>query len=137
SDSFAVLRPRLNKKEKAIALLRAFKYIGQPYDFNYDFNTDNELVCSELISRSFKPMKDHEGINFPMIEIAGKEILPPNRIACLFDNECGTKDQQLNMVLFYDGYDRSKNAIKSDMESFRKSWKRPKWIMLSPIKQWE
>ena len=44
-DSLAVLRPRLPRAERAQALCRAFHYAGRPYDYNFDFATDSELVC--------------------------------------------------------------------------------------------
>ncbi len=44
ADSVVILRPRLTKLEKAIAIKRAFHYSGRPYDFNFDFLTDSKLV---------------------------------------------------------------------------------------------
>lgn len=37
ADSVVILRPRLSKLEKAIAIKQAFHYSGRPYDFNFDF----------------------------------------------------------------------------------------------------
>ncbi len=54
-DSLAALRPRLPRREKAQAILRAFHYAGRPYDFNFDFGTDAELVCTELIYKAYEP----------------------------------------------------------------------------------
>ena len=50
-DSLVVLRPRLSKTERALALVRAFAYAGRPYDFDFDFSTDAKLVCTELVDR--------------------------------------------------------------------------------------
>ena len=47
--------PRLPKVEKAQALLRAFHFIGRPYDFNFDFLTDATLVCTELVYKAYEP----------------------------------------------------------------------------------
>ncbi len=48
-DSLVVLRPRLKPVDKAIAIYRAFGFLGRPYDYKFNFVTDDSLLCSELI----------------------------------------------------------------------------------------
>jgi hypothetical protein len=55
ADSIAVLRPLLDRRARAVALLRAFHYAGRPYDFDFDFLTDASLVCSELVYKAYEP----------------------------------------------------------------------------------
>jgi hypothetical protein len=127
ADSFVVLRPRLSKKEKAIAILRGFHYSGRPYDFNFDFLTDSELVCSELVYKAYEPATDFVGLTFGTENIMGRTMTTPNTIARQFDEECNKAGRQLDLVVFLDGYERSGKALEAGQEAFRATWNRPKW----------
>lgn len=129
ADSVVILRPRLSKLEKAIAIERAFHFSGRPYDFNFDFLTDAELVCTELVSKSYEPSQNYEGLTFPLQEIIGRKVTTANDIARMFDEEYGKPNQQLNFIAFYDGHEWQNKAIKSDVNTFRESWKRSKWFI--------
>lgn len=129
-DSLAVLRPRLPKREKAQALLRAFHYAGRPYDFNFDFATDSELVCTELIYKAYEPAADFRGLTFPLVEMLGRKVTPANEIAKQFDSHFGNSDQQFDLVIFLDGQERQRKAVEAPLTEFRKSWQRPKWHVL-------
>ena len=127
ADSVVVLRPRLSRAEKAMAIAQAFHYSGRPYDFNFDFLTDAELVCTELVSKAYEPRDGMTGLEFPMVKIVGRYATPANEIARQFDAQYGTDAQQFDFVLFLDGYERRGEAVDADVEAFRESWRRPKW----------
>lgn len=129
-DSIAVLRPRLPKSEKAQAIVRAFHFIGRPYDFNFDFATDAELVCTELVYKSYEPANGFTGLKFALTEMLGRNLLPANEIARQFDAQQGTPEQQLDLVIFLDGQERKRTAIEASITEFRSSWQRPKWHVL-------
>jgi hypothetical protein len=122
ADSVAVLRPRLPKAEIARALLRAFHYHGRPYDFDFDFATDDQLVCSELVVKSYT-----SGLDFPTVEILGRKATPPNAMVARFDETYGTPAQRFELVAFLDGHEQQGRALEADVEAFRSSWRRPKW----------
>jgi hypothetical protein len=126
-DSLAVLRPRLSKKEKARAIATAFHYSGRPYDFNFDFVTDSSLVCTELVSKSYEPSADFKGLVFPVVNTAGHKVIPANKLVWQYDKQQGTEEQQSDLVIFFDGYEKGGEAVESTEEAFRESWKRPKW----------
>jgi hypothetical protein len=129
-DSLAVLRPRLPKAEKARAIARAFHYAGRPYDFNFDFATDSELVCTELIFKAYEPAAGMTGLTFPLVEMLGRQLTPANEIAKQFAAQYGTPDQQTELILFLDGHERAGDAVEGSIGTFRESWKRPKWHVL-------
>ena len=129
ADSVVILRPRVSKLNKAIAIERAFHFSGRPYDFNFDFMTDAELVCTELVYKAYEPNKNYSGLTFPLQEILGRKVTTANDIARMFDDEYGTPNQQLDLIAFYDGHEWQNKAIKSDVDTFRKSWKRSKWYI--------
>jgi len=126
-DSLVVLRPRLSRREKALALFRAFHYAGRPYDFNFDFSTDAELVCTELVYKSYEPSSGCVGLKFPLVEMLGRKVTPANELARQFDVQFGTAEQQFDMVVFLDGREKQKTAVASPVDEFRQTWKRPKW----------
>ena len=129
ADSVVILRPRLSKLDKAIAIERAFHYSGRPYDFNFDFLTDAELVCTELVYKAYEAKQNYTGLTFPLQEVVGRKVTTANDIARMFDEEYGKSNQQLDFIAFYDGHERQKKAIRSDVNTFRESWKRPKWFI--------
>jgi hypothetical protein len=130
ADSVVVLRPLLPKTEKATALLRAFHYAGRPYDFNFNFATDAELVCTELVYKSYEPATDMHGLLLPMTEMLGRPVLPANEIARQFDSQYGGTNAQFECVTFLDGYEREGKAKEVGVDEFRQSWRRPKWHVL-------
>jgi hypothetical protein len=129
-DSLVVLRPRLPKTERALALLRAVRYAGRPYDFNFDFSTDSELVCTELVYKAYEPSAGCTGLKFPLVEMLGRKVTPANELAKQFDAQYETPEQQFDLVLFLDGRERDKKAIEASVVEFRQTWKRPKWHVL-------
>jgi hypothetical protein len=129
-DSLAVLRPKLSKVEKAQALARAFHYAGRPYDFNFDFATDSELVCTELVYKAYEPAEGFRGLTFPLVEMLGRKVSPANEFAKQFDAQSGTPEQQFDLVSFLDGQERQTQAVEASLAGFRESWKRPKWHVL-------
>jgi hypothetical protein len=129
-DSLAVLRPRLPKPEKARALLRAFHYTGRPYDFNFDFATDSELVCTELVYKAYEPAAGFRGLQFPLVEMLGRKVTPANELVKQFDARFATAEQQFDLVVFLDGQERRKAAVDASLDEFRKSWRRPKWHVM-------
>jgi hypothetical protein len=130
ADTMAVLRPKRSKKEKAAALFRAFHYSGRPYDFNFDFDTDASLVCTELVCKAYEPNEDSTGLTFPIDSMLGRKVVPANLIVQQFDETYGTEKQQLELVHFLDAKERDNRAIPSTVETFRQSWRRPKWHIL-------
>ncbi len=130
ADSLGVLRPRLSRLDKAKAILQAFHYSGRPYDFNFDFLTDSQLVCTELVYKAYEATETKAGISFPIERIMGRLATPANLIVKQFDQNHGSDKQQFDLVRFLDGQEKSMTALESDLESFRQSWKRPKWHIL-------
>lgn len=134
ADSLVILRPRLSAAARARAIYRAWLHQGKPYDYNFDFVTDNELVCSELVYKAYEPGDGLDGLQLPLVTVLGRTVSTPNDMARLFDQEQDTDQAQLEMIQFLDGDERSGTARKADLKAFRDSWKRPKWHILLPSK---
>jgi hypothetical protein len=131
ADSMVALRPRLASTEKAQAILRAFRYVGRPYDFDFDFQTDSALVCTELVYKAYEPAPGYRGLYLRLEEIVGRTAIPANAIARQLDDELRAGAPQFEMVLFLDGQEKLGKAVESGIDEFRRSWRRPKWHVIA------
>lgn len=93
-DDFAILRPvfkdDVNDELKKEALVMAFRQLGKKYDFNFDVNTTDKIVCSELAYVSFP------SIDWPTEKTLGRHNISPDNVAKLAWNNV-----PLELVLFY------------------------------------
>jgi len=128
ADSFAVLRVKTSKEEKFKALMNAFLYFGKPYDYNFDFLSDDALVCSELV---YKAYQENPDIHFSPGLVSGRMMMPPNDFAKKFDEELLKKSEKLELILFFDGNEKKGNATEKGADVFRETWKRPKWYIVN------
>lgn len=125
-DSLGILRPRISRSDKLAAVVEALAHLGKPYDYNFDFTSDNELVCSELIYKAFHASQD---VQLEPEVVNGRLLLSPNQMAIKFDSELGSDAAQLDFVLFLDGRDIDV-VEERDVTEFRGAWRRPKWHVL-------
>lgn len=126
-DYLGVVRPNLSRAELFESLLAAFSHYGKPYDLNFDFTTDNALVCSELIYKAFRRS---ETIALEPEIINGRLLLPPNRLVEQVIEQLGDEGAPFSFVLFLDALERSNRILEQDVDAFRHSWLRPKWDIL-------
>ena len=128
ADYVGVLRPRLSVLERARAIERAWGHLAKPYDFDFDFQTQATLVCSEVVWASYQaPTAEGKSLDLKPSEYMGRLTLPPTDIVKVFDEQFGKPEQQLDFVGFLDGREASKDATEASAEAFRASWLRPKW----------
>lgn len=127
ADGFAAFRPRLTTLEKAMAIHAAFQYTGQPYDFSFDFDTDDAMVCSELLYKAYQPSDQQQGIAFPIERVAGRKMLTPNDIAIWFEETRNSPVQAIDLVLFVDSNEKARLAFEANEDDFLGSYQRPKW----------
>jgi hypothetical protein len=120
ADYVGVMRPRLSDAERARAIVNAFRHEGRPYDFEFDFFTEDKLVCTELVYRSYQGM-----LHFDLVRIMGRDTLPALEIVKKFVRERGTPAQELDFVLFLDGDGATGRAREADEAAFCESVNRP------------
>jgi len=125
-DYLGVIRPNLSKAEKFKALLAAFSHYGKAYDLNFDFTTDNALVCSELVYKAYKAAGE---LPLEPEIINGRRLLPPNRLAEQAVAEMGD-NRAFFFVLFLDAVEKSDTVVERDEDTFKASWERPKWDVM-------
>lgn len=118
ADYVAVLRPKISIEEKEKALLFAFAQFGKPYDFDFDFLTDNSIVCSELYYKAYPMM------NYSLRMISGRYVLSSNHIVQDFDQNYERQKNLFDFVYFVDANEKIRESFFSDEAGFRNSWKR-------------
>jgi len=96
-DDIAVLRPIFDPDSKNAlskqALMLAFRQIGKEYDFNFDVNTTDKIVCSELAYVSFP------SFDWPTEKTLGRHSISPDHVA-----ELAWNNLPLRLVtLYHDG----------------------------------
>ena len=72
-----VLRPRLTNTEREQLLEETRSYLGDPYDFQFDFSDASRQVCTELIYRA---LQGRGGITFELTQRAGHPTLSADDI---------------------------------------------------------
>jgi hypothetical protein len=68
----------------------AFRQLGKKYDFNFDVDTTDKIVCSELAYISFPSM------DWPTEETLGRHSISPDNVAQLAWNSV-----PLELIMFY------------------------------------
>lgn len=115
ADSAAILRPSgLSESQIKLVIGRAFRHLGKPYDFEFDFATAGKLVCTELVSRAFAEIPE---LQIPLVNLMGRTTLPPSELAAKFAREWQQPASQLKLVLFLDGQGRD-HAIEASETDF-------------------
>ena len=121
SDDLVVLRPEpcgppkpgsqtcLTREKKSEYLLNAFRQIGKGYDFNLNFNTDSELVCSEVAYWTYVDF------DIKTDRAMGKHYLRPDEIARSADD---FSDPFFPVILYVNG-----NRVWEEGERLRKELK--------------
>jgi len=132
ADYVAALRPRLPLVDVAAALERALRYFGRPYDFDFDFATDDRVVCSELVIKAYEAPAGEKGLAPPWVSVAGRRAVTPTEFVRLFVTERGKPDAQLEFVHFLEGREGQKDAVVADADALAKTPERPKWDVAQP-----
>lgn len=76
-NRLAVLRPRLDTTERVQYLAQIFSYLGQDYDFRFDFADASRQVCTEIIYRA---LNGRSGIDFTLSRHTGHLTLSADDI---------------------------------------------------------
>lgn len=122
ADFVGVLRPNISKEEVLKGLIESYAHAGKPYDYNFDFDTNDALVCSELVYKSYQDV-----LQLETQLLNGRTLLPPVDLVQKYDRERETESPDLSFVYFLKGEEVQERAVVSDEETFYGSWKWPKF----------
>lgn len=93
-DDLLVLRS-LTLHDPGAMLIKALEQYGKPYDFNFDVETERELVCSELIYLVFTEE------SWPTERSLGRYTISPDHVA-----QKALEDRLEVVMLYHDGQRR-------------------------------
>lgn len=119
-DSTAVLRPKLSEEKIKQAIVRAFSHLGKPYDFEFDFFSNDKIVCTELVYRCYQ-----EEVDFPLVDVMGRQTLPAIEIVRKFANDRKAGTPQLDLIAFLDGDEKTGACRFLGEEEFVQTLERP------------
>ena len=75
-DDVAIVRQqKIDNKERGKVIIRTLRQVGKEYDFNYDVETTDKIVCSELVYQAYT------GIFWPTDKIMGRYTISPDNVA--------------------------------------------------------
>lgn len=123
ADYLAALRPNLRKIDIARSIHQAFFYYGREYDFRFSFDSEQSLVCTELVSKAFCRY-DGTGLKLPYSLNMGKYGVTADAIAETFAREHGKANAQMSFVAFLLGKPEQNKAEFATVEEFKLS---PTW----------
>lgn len=105
-DDMAILRERnleFDAAAKAAVILQALRQVGKAYDFNFDVETTDTIVCSELIYQVYT------AIDWPTQKALGRATISPDHIA-----QRALNGGPLQLVAFYrDGLRVDRDPLES------------------------
>ncbi|KAL7525961.1 hypothetical protein ACHAWF_001583, partial [Thalassiosira exigua] len=76
-NRFLVLRPRITDEERTDALISTFRFLGDKYDFGFNFGDASAVVCTEVQYHSFN---GKGGLSFELTKRAGNPTLSADDI---------------------------------------------------------
>ncbi len=91
-DDLAILRSRQPLTDELMreTIILALRQMGKAYDFNFDVETTDKIVCSELVYLAYDKIK------WPTESVVGRYTISPDNIAVKALNK-----GPFNLVLFY------------------------------------
>lgn len=101
-NRFAIFRPNITDDEKLNALNTVHSYLGNQYDFTFDFNDAESQVCTEVIYRGFNKIGN---IDFKLSKRAGKLNMSAEDV-CRYALDSGQMD--LVTLIVEDEYRKGK-----------------------------
>jgi hypothetical protein len=113
ADAVAVLRPNLSEEELREALARALSHRGKEYDFDFDFQTTDRLVCTELVFRAYDGILEIPEMRF----IMGKPRITASDYVRMWADGRESGTPQLELVRFLDFDEPNGVSIEADAET--------------------
>jgi hypothetical protein len=84
-DDLLIMRDNnLTDEERARMAIRAFEQVGKEYDFNFDVETDQRIVCSEIVYVVY------HGYDWPTDKALGRYTISPDHVAWEGEGGCFT-----------------------------------------------
>ena len=127
ADAVAVLRPTLSQEELSEAIGRALSHYGKEYDFDFDFETTDRLVCTELIFRAYDGLLEIPAMRL----IMGRPRIAASDYVRMWADGQESGVPQLELVRFLDFDEPNGVAVEADVETLVKTLQRSRFTFLN------
>ena len=127
ADAVAVLRPMLSDDELRDALGRALSHRGKEYDFDFDFETTDRLVCTELIFRAYDGILEIPEMRL----IMGKPRITASDYVRMWADGRESGSPQLELVRFLDFDEPNGVSVEADAETLIETLERSRFTFLN------
>ena len=125
-DYLAVSRTLFSENKIRKVIKKALWFYQIPYDFIFNFYWNNNLVCSELILKSYsKDFENDEWLTIKLDKLKWALIYSPNKFV---KKIC--KDKKLELIMFIDSIEKTWENFISNEKEFFKSDKRKHFIFM-------
>jgi len=108
------------------SLEKAIWYFWTPYDFIFNFYSNTNVICSELVLKSYsKDFKNDEWLSIKLEKFRLSLIYPPNNFVKKIK-----LDKKLKFVMFIDSIEKTWKNFISDEKEFYNSTKRSRFSLM-------
>ena len=126
NDYLWISRTTFNEKKTLQSLEKAIWFYWVPYDFIFNFYSETNVVCSELILKSYSKLeKDDEWLTVKLEKIKWSLTYPPNNFV-----EKIASDKNLKFIMFLDSIEKTWENFISNEKEFLKSEKRSRFSFM-------
>ena len=131
NDYLWVIRSTFSVDKRKRVVEKALKQIWKGYDYIFNFYSDDSLVCSELVLKSYsKEDNKDEGFNIELENIWMWVTFPPNNIMKVLNNQNHKKKPKLVPCFFIDSIEKTQKNFVSWDNALLKSWDRSRFSFL-------
>lgn len=135
NDYLAAARPMVSLLDKAVAIEQSLEFYGLEYDFDFDYISDDRLVCSELVGKSYDKSVE---MNFDIDkgeyieQIMQRLSIPVKNFAHkMYDeNIAGRRKSELKFIAFLKGLPKQDRAVFSSEKEFYQTIEKKKWSFM-------
>ena len=127
NDYLWFARTTFKKKKIESTIISAVSHEWKGYDHLFNYHSDKNLVCSELVLKSYAPkFAGDEGINFQLEKIGINFTFPPNNFIEILKREHSKKIPQVYPLFFLDSKEKTQQNFVSQRYELLESGSRPK-----------
>ena len=124
NDYLWVSRTNFKKKKIESTIISALSHKWKWYDHLFNYHSDKNLVCSELVLKSYAPKFEwDEWINFQLEKIGINFTFPPNNFIKILQQEHTQKSPAVFPLFFIDAKEKTQKSF-----CVSKVWIIWKWI---------
>lgn len=130
-DYLWVFRTSFSQGKIRNAILETTKMVNKDYDYLFNYYSDQQFVCSELITKSYLRDSDiDEWLTIELQKIASGLTYPPNEFARKAYNEKDLENKEIYWVIFIDSSQKKQQSFINTVEELLTSYKRSRFSFL-------